>query len=150
MSIQKHDSETKALFLKRTFDTSAGFLSDYLKPGVSIIDCGCGPGNITIELAKRVAPGLVIGIDADESSLAMARKSANEQDVDNATFKLSDIYKLPYKNDTFDIAYSHAVFSNLQKPVQALIEYTRVVKSGGFVAVRESDYIPIAPQDARF
>ena len=53
-----------------------------------------------------------------------------------------------YKNDSFDIAFSHSVLSNLQKPTQALLEYTRqalleytrVVKSGGIVAIRESDF----------
>lgn len=138
--IQKHDAGTKELFLKRTFEICAGFLSDYLKPGVSIIDCGCGPGNLTIELAKRVAPGKVVGMDVDESSLAIAREMARKQSVDNVEFTQGDIYKLPYENDLFDIAYSHAVLSNLKEPVKALAEYARIVKPNGIVAVRESDY----------
>ena len=140
MSIQKHDLETKKLFLQRTFDICAGFLAHYLKPGVSIIDGGCGPGNITIEIAKKVAPGVVVGIDADEASLAMAKELAKQQGVSNITFKQGDIYNLPFKDESFNIAYSHAVLSNLKEPVQALIEYKRVVKPGGIVAVRESDY----------
>lgn len=140
ISIQKHDIETKKLFLQRTIEVSAGFLAQHLRPGLSIIDCGCGPGNITIELAKRVAPGHVVGIDADEASLAMTSELAEQQGVDNVTFKQGDIYNLPFKDGSFDIAYSHAVLSNLKQPVQALIEYKRVVKSDGIVAVRESDY----------
>ena len=140
MSIQKHDIETKKLYLQRTFNISAGFIAEYLKPGVSVIDCGCGPGNITVEIAKRVSPGIVIGIDADNSSLDIARKLAKKQGVDNLSFKQGNVYELPFENDAFDIAYSHAVLSNLEDPVKALIEYKRVIKTNGLVAVRESDY----------
>ncbi len=140
MNIQKHDIEAKKLFLQRTFNISAGFIAPYLKPGISIIDCGCGPGNITIELAKRVAPGVVVGIDADEASLDLAKNLAKEQGVNNVSFKQGNVYKLPFEADSFEIAYSHAVLSNLKEPVQALIEYKRVLKPNGIVAVRESDY----------
>lgn len=87
MNLQKHDKAAKDLFLLRTFDISAGFVVPYLSTGISIIDCGCGPGNITIELAKRVAPGNVIGIDADESSLEIGRELAKKQCVNNISLK---------------------------------------------------------------
>ena len=91
---QKHNLETKKLSLERTFDVCVNFLSIYLKFGISIIDCGCGSGNLTIELAKRVSPGMVIGIDIDESSIALAKKISKKQRIDNISFKHGDVYNL--------------------------------------------------------
>ncbi len=45
----------------RTAENSAGYLLPHLRPGLRLLDVGCGPGTITIDLARRVAPGQVIG-----------------------------------------------------------------------------------------
>ena len=47
----------------RTAENSAGYLLHHLERGMSLLDVGCGPGTITIDLAVRVAPGVVVGID---------------------------------------------------------------------------------------
>lgn len=48
----------------RTAENSAGYLLPALEPGMDLLDLGCGPGTITLDLAARVAPGRVVGIDA--------------------------------------------------------------------------------------
>jgi tRNA G46 methylase TrmB len=48
-----------------------------------LIDCGCGPGSITIDLARIVAPGEVVGIDRRQASLSDARTFARERGVAN-------------------------------------------------------------------
>ena len=48
----------------RTVDNSAAYLAGHLIPGAEVLDVGCGPGTITIDIARRVAPGRVVGIDA--------------------------------------------------------------------------------------
>ena len=52
---------------KRSLDSHGSFFISCLERGVSVLDCGCGPGSITIGIAKCVAPGEVVGIDSAES-----------------------------------------------------------------------------------
>ena len=58
------DAERRRLE-RRTVATSAGFLVPYLRSGMRLLDCGCGPGSITVGLAEVVAPGETIGYDIE-------------------------------------------------------------------------------------
>ncbi|HMN31022.1 MAG TPA: class I SAM-dependent methyltransferase, partial [Caldilineaceae bacterium] len=59
-------------FPRRTAEQQAAFLLPHLQAGMALLDCGCGPGSITIGLAKGVAPGRAVGIDIDASQIALA------------------------------------------------------------------------------
>ena len=63
----------------RTVENSAAYLVDELRPGLDVLDVGCGPGTITAGLARRVAPGRVVGIDRSEDVLRQAAAFAAEQ-----------------------------------------------------------------------
>ena len=65
---QIDDQWSRAVFLRRTGQV-ASFLAPHLRAGMRLIDCGCGPGSITIDLARIVAPGGVVGIDRRQTSL---------------------------------------------------------------------------------
>ncbi|MGH3908677.1 MAG: class I SAM-dependent methyltransferase [Pseudonocardiaceae bacterium] len=60
----------------RTVDNSAGYLAGQLRPGLRVLDVGCGPGTITVDLARRVAPGRVLGVEPVPEPLAQARATA--------------------------------------------------------------------------
>jgi len=64
-----------------------GFFLPHLKPGMSVLDCGWGVGTITLDLAEIVAPGQVVGIDRDESQLALARTLAEQRGITNVQFE---------------------------------------------------------------
>ena len=54
--------------LTRTAAAQADFLLPHLRPGMRLLDVGCGPGSITLDLAEVVAPGEVVGVDIDLSA----------------------------------------------------------------------------------
>lgn len=120
----------------RTLSNSAPYLLPHIQPNKQVLDVGCGPGSITVDIAKRV--GHVIGLDYVSSPLEAARRLAESHGVSNISFQVGDIHALPFADNTFDIVHAHQVLQHIENPVQALREMRRVVKSGGIVAVRES------------
>lgn len=122
----------------RTATNSAGYLLDRLRPGDRLLDVGCGPGTITVDLARRLAPGEVVGVDITDAPLQEAR--ARAAGVDNVSFAVADTYRLGYPDAVFDVVHAHQVCQHLTEPVAALAEMRRVCRPGGHVAVRDADY----------
>jgi ubiquinone/menaquinone biosynthesis C-methylase UbiE len=123
----------------RTADNSAGYLLPLLRPGLDLLDVCCGPGTITVDLAARVAPGRVVGIDVSADPLAEARMVADRAGVE-VTFEVGDVYALGVDDDSFDVVHAHQVLQHLTDPVAALREMARVCRPGGVIAVRDVDY----------
>src|SRR5688572_29223516 len=71
----------------RTAVKSVGFLVPHLYQGMRLLDCGCGPGSITVDIAEAVAPGEVIGVDQSDYGFTMARTAADERGVSNVRFE---------------------------------------------------------------
>ena len=124
----------------RTADKSAAFFLPYLKPGMSLLDCGCGSGTITIGLAEAVSPGRVVGIDLYEPRLEQARALAAERDADNLSFQVASVYELPFEDDTFDAAFENSMLEHVDDPEKAAREIHRIIRPGGVFGVRDSDH----------
>lgn len=124
----------------RTAEDSAAYLLPLLSPGMDLLDVGCGPGSITLGLARAVAPGMVTGLDASEEVVGLAALAAAERGVENARFRAGDVYELPWPDASFDVVHAHQVLHHLADPVAALREMRRVTRPGGLVAVREADF----------
>jgi len=105
-----------------------------------VLDCGSGPGSMTIEIAERVAPGQVIGIDLDRGQCERAGALAAARGVSNVRFEPADVYALPYPDATFDAVFSHALVTHLSEPMRAFAESRRVIKPGGMLAASANDY----------
>ena len=135
----------------RTVRNSATYLIPHLRPGQQVLDLGCGPGTITIDLARLVAPGTVVGLDNDPAPLGPARADAQRQGVSNVSFAVGDVHQLNYPDATFDIVHAHQLLQHLMEPVAALEEMRRVCKPGGYVAARDADFAAMTwyPLDAR-
>ena len=77
----------------RTVEDSAAYLVPHLSAGTDLLDLGCGPGSITVGLARLVAPGRVVGIDAAAGVLDQARELAAEAGVE-VDFQVAEVYDL--------------------------------------------------------
>ncbi|TFV87180.1 methyltransferase domain-containing protein [Blastococcus sp. CT_GayMR16] len=123
----------------RTAENSAAYLLPSLRPGLDLLDVGCGPGTITVDLAARVAPGRVVGLDVSPDPLPEARAAAERAGVEVA-FEVGDVYALAAEDDSFDVVHAHQVLQHLTDPGAALREMARVCRPGGVIAVRDVDY----------
>ncbi|MDQ4137522.1 MAG: methyltransferase domain-containing protein [Actinomycetota bacterium] len=124
----------------RTVENSAAYLLPHLRPGLDVLDLGSGPGTITVDLAERVAPGTVVGIDAAAEIVESAGRLAEERRLRNVSFRTGNAYALDLPNNSVDIAHAHQVLQHVSDPVAVLAEMARVVKPGGIVAARDVDY----------
>jgi SAM-dependent methyltransferase len=121
----------------RTAENSAGYLLPHLRPGMSLLDVGCGPGTITADLAALVAPGRVTAIEPKADSLALAQETVR---AENVRFETADVHALPFGDGAFDVVHAHQVLQHVHDPVLALREMRRVCAPGGVVAARDGDY----------
>jgi SAM-dependent methyltransferase len=119
----------------RTAQNSAAYLLPHLRPGVSLLDVGCGPGTITIDFAARVAPGRVVGLDAARPIVEQARGLS-----DSVEWRVGDAYTLDADLHDFHVVHAHQVLQHLSDPVAALRAWGHACRQGGIVAARDGDY----------
>jgi ubiquinone/menaquinone biosynthesis C-methylase UbiE len=122
----------------RTAENSAAQLLPHLRPGLSLLDVGCGPGTITADLATRV--GRVTATEVGERELGLARAEADARGQRNIDFVVADVHALDFPDATFDVVHAHQVLQHVADPVQALREMRRVCRPGGVVTARDGDY----------
>ena len=91
---------------QRSVGREGSFVLPSLRQGMSLLDAGCGPGSITLGLARLLAPGAVTGIDIDAGQVAQAQGSAREMGIENARFQVADVYHLPFE-DQSEIGRAH-------------------------------------------
>ena len=125
---------------RRSAANSAAYLLPHLRAGLRLLDVGCGPGSITLDLADRVRPAEVIGIDREPAVLETAREATSRRGLANVRFMTADAYELPFGAAEFDVVHAHQTLQHLADPVAALTEMRRVLRPGGIVAVRDTDY----------
>ncbi|HEY4026518.1 MAG TPA: class I SAM-dependent methyltransferase [Candidatus Dormibacteraeota bacterium] len=135
----------------RTAENSAAHLLPLLRSGQRLLDVGSGPGTLTIDLARRVAPGQVVGIDLVDSVVEEARQRAAEAGVANLSFESGDFREAGLEEASFDVVHAHQVLQHLREPVAALAAMARLTRPGGIVAARDADYSAMtwAPADER-
>jgi ubiquinone/menaquinone biosynthesis C-methylase UbiE len=97
--------------------------------GGTILDIGSGPGFLSTEIARK-SPGLqVCGIDLSRRMVRIAQRRA--RGVENAQFVFGSAARLPFKDNSIDLAVSTGVFHHLKSPPLVFEECYRVLKAGG-------------------
>jgi ubiquinone/menaquinone biosynthesis C-methylase UbiE len=135
-----HHSSVLRSHTWRTALNSAAYILPHLKPDMKVLDIGCGPGTITVDMASYVPRGHITGLERAEGVLSQARALAEEKGVKNVDFVVGDANGLSYEDQSFDVVICHQVLQHVRDPIGILKEMYRVTKMGGFVAARESDY----------
>lgn len=139
----------RAAHARRSAETHAAFVLPHLRPGMRLLDCGCGPGSITAGLARAVAPGRAVGIDTSVE----VRPEVSRTDPAGLAALIDlcagDVVRLPFAANSFDVVFANALLQHLPEPGAALAEMYRVLKPGGLIAVADADYDGsiIAPDD---
>ncbi|MBV8984667.1 MAG: methyltransferase domain-containing protein [Acidimicrobiia bacterium] len=132
-----HDDSVLRSHRWRTAENSAAYLLPHLGAGMDLLDLGCGPGTITVDLARRTAPGKTVGLDSAAAVIDEARVAAGDAPVE---FRVADLMHTGFPDNSFDVVHAHQVLQHLSDPVGALREMGRVCRRGGVVAVRDVDY----------
>ncbi len=151
----EYTDEAKRFLYRRRAATHGAFFLPYVEAGMRLLDVGCGPGSITADWAQQVQPAEVVGVDLDPAQLALARTHAQALGLTNIRFEQADVQQLPFEDCSFDAAFVHGVIEYLPDPIQAFGEIRRVLKPGGLLGSRHSDwgnflFSPATPHTERF
>ncbi len=116
-----------------------------LRPGWRVLDAGCGTGLVALLAAPRVGKtGQVIGVDASEAMLAIARDKAMRFGFTQCEFQMGDLEALRFQDAMFDAVLSQFALHHTD-PDKSLRELARVLKPGGVLVIHEWMESPNVP-----
>jgi len=102
-----------------------------------LLDAGCGQGKSFEHLCRTFAPSRLLAVDADPQSLTTSRAEARQLGI-NIELIGSDCAALQVPDASVDLLFCHQTFHHLVEQEQALAEFYRVLKPGGYLLFAES------------
>jgi ubiquinone/menaquinone biosynthesis C-methylase UbiE len=109
--------------------------------GMRVLELGPGPGFFTIEAARRVgyseSPGKLYCLDIEPAMIARAKNKVTRHALENVALMLGNGECLPFKDDSFDLAYLVTVLGEIPDKDRALQELYRVLRPGGVLSISE-------------
>jgi SAM-dependent methyltransferase len=110
-----------------------------LRPGMRVLDVGCGPGDVSCIAARLVGPtGSVLGVDAAPEMIALARARAAEQGLPAVQFRQAAIDAIAL-DEPVDAVIGRLILMHLPDPAATLRRLSSLVRPGGVVAFSEND-----------
>jgi SAM-dependent methyltransferase len=116
---------------RRTAQSHAAFFLPHLRPGMAVLDLGCGPGTITEGLAEAVLPGATVGVDI-ASDLPESRPGL--------TYVTADVRDLPFDDASFDAIFACCLLQHLPDPLAVVREAHRVARPGAVIGLVDADW----------
>lgn len=117
-----------------------------IKSGACVLDLGCGPGLVTIELSEAVGPkGYVVGVDRELDAVATARSLLDEAGATQVEVRAAEAWETGLPAGAFDVVcLRHVLAHNTSEQVVRILEHVRVLlRPGGCCYVAESDLTAI-------
>lgn len=118
----------RAAHAQRTAESQAQSFLPHLRPGMALLDLGCGPGSVTAGLAAAVAPALACGIDLEPGT------------PDGVSMVRGNVLHLPFETGSFDAVFASALLQHLGDPLLALVEARRVVRQDAVIGLVDADW----------
>jgi ubiquinone/menaquinone biosynthesis C-methylase UbiE len=139
---------TRARLLERARTSPREFFAPLaLRPGLNVLDVGCGTGDFLRLLAPIVSPGTAVGVDLSETMIAEARQRSAEN-VDNLSFRVGSVLELPFPPGSFDRVVATQLLLHVLDPVKALVEIKRILGPSGEVSITEIDWGTLVVQSS--
>jgi SAM-dependent methyltransferase len=129
---------TQRILNARSLQTAHRRLTALLRPGLTVLDLGCGTGAITRDIAAAVAPhGQVVGVDVNAALIEEARRVHGA--VAGLSFEVCDVYTLPFRA-RFDLVSVARVLQWLAHPLDALSMLVAAAKPGGQLVILDYNH----------
>ncbi len=113
------------------------------RPGARVMDIGCGPGRVTIPLARAVGPGgEVIALDVQAAMLAKVAEKAKTEHIANIRLMQSDVRSARIDDGSLDAAVMVTALGEIPEPTKVLPLISSALKPGGRLLVAESIFDP--------
>jgi ubiquinone/menaquinone biosynthesis C-methylase UbiE len=115
------------------------FVDAGITAGMTVLDVGCGPGEVSFIAADLVGKtGGVLGVDASEDVLQVARARAQAAGLAHVSFMAADLRDLSLEQ-RFDVLVGRFILMHLPEPEAVLRRLSDCVRPGGIVAFQEYD-----------
>jgi SAM-dependent methyltransferase len=131
---------TRARLLEQARESPARFFAPLTpRPGLNVLDVGCGTGDSLRLLAALVDPGKSVGLDLSETMIDEARQRSSTPGS-NLTFQVGSVLELPFEAGSFDRVIATQLLLHVPDPWKGLAEMWRVLAPGGMISVAEIDW----------
>ncbi|MBI5629389.1 MAG: class I SAM-dependent methyltransferase [Elusimicrobia bacterium] len=104
---------------------------------MTVLEVGSGTGVIAREIAPKIAPGAVVGIDTQPEQIRKAKSLAEREAITNVEFHLGNAEHLEFPSGSFDLVYCRFLLEHVPEPLKVIKEMFRVAKEGGEVVACE-------------
>lgn len=111
-----------------------------LENGMTLLDCGCGPGHLLEKIMGQFPDIHGFGIEVDESLVEVATRNASEKGLSHCSISNQSMLALNFPDNTFDFVISRLVLEHLPNPLPALQQVFRILKEGGKAVFVDNDF----------
>jgi SAM-dependent methyltransferase len=139
---------TRARLLERARTSPKDFFAPLvLRPGLNVLEVGCGTGDFLRLLASLLSSGTAAGEDLSETMIAEARQRSAEN-IDNLSFRVGTVLDLPFPAASFDRVLATQLLVHVPDPAKALMEMKRVLAPSGMISITEVDWGTLVVQSS--